>query len=208
MLLSDVVTNHASLLINTAFANQAPIPTHLEPWLLLSLDTLSAPHSSNVYRHLSRISLERGDIQSAADYWQKDDLPVQDALAFGHKFFFQQEFLQALAWYELATIIEPDNAQVWLGVGLVCQNGFWDIIPCQQFLQFNQMNYLLNTDLMLGDSGWHTTHREIAEHTIETCPNLAQDCLKIEIIEKSFELRGNLELTLSENNCIIIKPKC
>jgi len=27
---------------------------------------------------------------------------------------------------------------------------------------------------------------------------------QIEIIEKSFELRGNLELTLSENNCIII----
>ncbi|MCA9982208.1 MAG: hypothetical protein KDD89_15290 [Anaerolineales bacterium] len=184
MFARNIFVNYVSWQMNVYSAKQLPPPAYLEQWLVRSLAMLPPHQQTNAYRHLGQMAVARGDVQLAATYWQKGALPVQDAAVFGDKLFRQRNLPSALLWYELATLLEPDNAELWLDVGLVCQNGFWDISICQQFLEVNQLNYLINADLLWGDLGWHTTYEEAAEHAVEPCPDAAEVCLKIAVVDE------------------------
>src|SRR5690606_24219756 len=90
----------------------------------------------------------------------------------------------ALRWYRSAAQIGPDNPMLWLDVGRICQQQEEKDSICNQFLDYNDQNWLVDPYLQFGRVAWRFNRKEGVSYDIVDCPGLAEKrCARLSIGE-------------------------
>ena len=156
-----ILVHHSESLLNKGWL----LPDIFNYANLLYSDNISASRGLGHYYWLL------GNDSFAFKVWQKNNFTVSDYLAFGQ---LTTDTDERWRWYTLAWQTDPENPYLWLYIGLLCRYDNIQNQLCSLFLEYNNSNYLVDSELAFGRSAWHFNRREKVDYQIVNCPNFPE----------------------------------
>lgn len=117
---------------------------------------------------------------AAVAKWQQAGFTAEDLITYARNGSGEPE--HALRWYRSVAQITPDNSDLWLDVGLICQQQQEKDELCADFLEYNEQNWLVDPDIEFGRVAWRFNRREGVGYDIVDCPDLPdRRCARLSI---------------------------
>lgn len=129
---------------------------------------LRNPQSARQQYGLATIYFAEGREREAAEAWLAAGETVSSVLIKGEQLA-HSDIATALRWYRLAEQIAPEDAELWLAVGRLCQPKPWLDPICKRFLSQNGQNMLVNGDFTFDRTGWQTNLANQVVYEIGEC---------------------------------------
>lgn len=116
---------------------------------------------------------------AAVEKWQQAGFTADDLVAYARN---SSNRVDAMRWYRSVAQVAPDNVDLWLDVGLICQQQREKDELCTQFLEYNDQNWLVDPHIEFGRAAWRSNRREGVEYDIVDCPDLPDgQCVMLSI---------------------------
>lgn len=127
--------------------------------------------NSQAVRHqygLANIYFVEGREREAAEAWLAAGETATSLRIKGEQLSYS-DVASALRWYRIAEQIAPEDADLWLAVGRLCQPEPWLDPICERFLTYNEQNMLLNGNFAFDQAGWQFNLANQVIYEIEEC---------------------------------------